>query len=49
MNEGLVTKIFSWGTSPTFSEGTILDWIIGLVFIMMISLLWAQVVNQITD
>jgi hypothetical protein len=47
MQQGLLTKIFSWGTHPSFSEGDTLDWFAGLVVILMISFLWVQVVQQI--
>jgi hypothetical protein len=47
MQQGLLTKIFTWGVHPSFSEGDTLDWLAGLVVILLISLLWSQVVMQI--
>ena len=44
---GLITKILSWGIHPTYSEGTVLDWAAGLVLVVLVSLMWAQVNHMI--
>lgn len=49
MNQGLVTKMISWGTSPTHSESTALDWAAGLVLVLMVSFLWSHVIVQIVE
>jgi hypothetical protein len=44
---GLVSQILAWGTHPMASEGTIGDWLAGIVLILIASFLWAQVIRQI--
>lgn len=46
---GLVTKIFSWGSSPTYSDTTALQWGAGLVLVLMASFLWSNVIRQVVD
>jgi hypothetical protein len=47
MNQGLLTSIFSWFQHPLSSEGTIGDWLAGLVLVLILAFLWTQVVRQI--
>jgi hypothetical protein len=49
MNNGLISKIFSWGTHPTYSGGTSIQWAAGLVLVLMLAVLWTQVINQVVD
>jgi hypothetical protein len=49
MQQGLLTKIISWGTHPTYSEGTSIDWFAGLILVLLISFLWARVTQQLAE
>lgn len=47
MNDGLITNVLSWGTHPTYSEGTAIEWFWGAVLIFIIAFLWSRVVSEI--
>jgi hypothetical protein len=47
MNQGLLASIFSWGQHPLSSKGTVGNWLAGLVLVLIVAFLWAQVVRQI--
>jgi hypothetical protein len=50
MNQGIITKIFSWITHPSESEdGTVIEWFAGLVLILIVSFLWSTVVRQTVE
>lgn len=46
---GLLSKFFAWGISPLNDDTTIAQWAGGLVFVLVLSFLWATVVKQIVE
>jgi hypothetical protein len=46
MNEGLITKIFSWVSHPLYDDSTLKDWLMGLALILVVAFLWSTVVRQ---
>lgn len=44
---GMLTEMQDWGTHPLNSNGTIFDWLAGVVLILIVAFLWAQVVREI--
>lgn len=46
---GILSKIFSWIDWEPENKMTTLDWFAGLVLIMMVSLLWSHVVQQVVE
>lgn len=49
MNSGILSKILNWVEHPTFSEGTPVEWMAGLVFVLLASFLWATVVRATVE
>jgi hypothetical protein len=47
MGNGLIGKIFSWGSSPTYSDSTTSTWLAGLGLVIVLAFLWATVVRQV--
>ena len=47
MNQGLVGNVLSWGTHPTYSEGTAAEWFWGAALILVIAFLWTRVLREI--
>jgi hypothetical protein len=47
MNQGLIGKIFSWGSSPTYSDTTVQVWLYGLALVLILAFLWSTVVKQV--
>lgn len=43
----LFTELFSWGSHPAYSEGTVIEWLAGLVLVIVAALLWKQVTDSI--
>ncbi|MGC9293473.1 MAG: hypothetical protein ACP5EP_12270 [Acidobacteriaceae bacterium] len=46
---GPLTDVFGWITSPSKDNTTIDYWLIGLVAILALSFLWAEVVDTIGE
>jgi hypothetical protein len=50
MGNGIITKIFGWITHPTIdTETEPIDWLAGLVVVLILSFLWSRVVKQIVE
>jgi hypothetical protein len=50
MEQGLVSKIFSWGSSASYSDTTTQQWLAGLALVLILAFLWSTVVRQtVTD
>ena len=47
MNDGLIGKMFSWGTSANYSDTTVDVWLYGLAFVLVLAFLWSTVVRQV--
>jgi uncharacterized membrane protein len=47
MGNGLLGKIFTWGTSANYSDTTTEVWLAGLGFILVLAFLWSTVVRSI--
>lgn len=47
MNNSLVGKLFSWGSSVNYSDTTVEVWLAGLALILVLAFLWSTVVNQV--
>jgi hypothetical protein len=47
MNQGLIGKIFSWGSSPSYSDTTVSVWLYGLLLVLILAFLWSTVVRQV--
>lgn len=47
MNDSLVGKIFSWGSSPSYSDTTVSVWLYGLALVLILAFLWSTVVRQV--
>lgn len=45
--DGLLGKIFSWGTSANYSDTTASVWLAGLALVLILSFLWSTVVRQV--
>lgn len=43
----MLRKIFSWGSSPTYSDTTVQTWLAGLALILILSFLWSTVVRDV--
>jgi hypothetical protein len=48
-NQSLIGKIFAWGTSASYSDTTVQQWLMGLAFILVLAFLWSLVVKQIIE
>ena len=49
MDEGLISKTFSWLAHGKYSETTLQEWLMGLVLILIIAFLWSTVVRQVVE
>lgn len=50
MGNGIISKIFGWITHPTIdTETEPVDWLAGLVVVLILSFLWSRVVKQIVE
>ena len=47
MNDSLVGKVFSWGTSANYSDTTLEVWLMGLALILVLAFLWSTVVRDV--
>jgi hypothetical protein len=47
MKESLLGKIYSWGTSATYSDTTIGVWLAGLALVLILAFLWSTVVRDV--
>lgn len=47
MNQGLIGKIFSWGSSPSYSDTTVSVWLSGLALVLVLAFLWSTVVRDV--
>jgi hypothetical protein len=45
--DGVIGKIFSWGTSANYSDTTVSVWVAGLALVLILSFLWSTVVRQV--
>lgn len=43
----LLGDILAWGASPTYSAGTVKQWLAGVVLILIVSFLWTMVLREI--
>jgi len=47
---GIIAKSLAWITHPTFDTDTDpMDWIYGLVLILIVAFLWSRVVKQVVE
>lgn len=46
---GIISKIFDWGTHPSYDSSTTTQWAAGLIVILIVSFLWSTVVNSFGD
>jgi hypothetical protein len=47
---GMISKIFGWIAHPTFDTDTDpTDWLLGLVFVVILAFLWSRVVRLTTE
>lgn len=44
---GLISKLFSWGSSASYSDTTAQTWLAGLAIVLVIAFLWATVVRDV--
>lgn len=47
MGNGLLGKIFQWGTSATYSDTTVSIWLAGLALVLIAAFLWSTVVRDV--
>lgn len=47
MDESLVGKVFSWGSSANYSDTTIEVWLLGLALVLALAFLWSTVVRDV--
>lgn len=45
--KGLISQTLRWLTHPAYSEGSIGEWLAGLVLLLILSFLWATTLRQI--
>ena len=43
----LIGDVLQWGTHPSYSKGTVSQWLAGTVLILIVSFLWAMVLREI--
>ncbi len=48
MGNGLLGKLFSWGTSANYSDSTTEVWLAGIGLVLILAFLWSTVVRSIT-
>jgi hypothetical protein len=48
MGNGLIGKLFNWGTSANYSDTTTEVWLAGLGLVLILAFLWATVVREVT-
>ena len=44
---GLLGKVFAWGTSANFSDTTTQVWLYGLALMLVLAFLWSTVVRAV--
>jgi hypothetical protein len=44
--QGLIGKMFSWGTSASYSDTTVETWLAGLALVLILAFLWSTVVRD---
>jgi hypothetical protein len=47
MGNGLLGKLFTWGTSASYSDTTTETWLAGLGLVLVLAFLWATVVRTV--
>lgn len=47
MEQGVIGKIFSWGSSPSYSDSTVQEWLGGLGVVLVLAFLWSTVVRDV--
>ena len=47
MGNGLIGKMFQWGTSASYSDTTVSIWLAGLALVLIASFLWSTVVHDV--
>lgn len=47
MNGGLLSGVLSWGLHPSYSKGTVSEWLWGMVLIIIVAFLWTMVLREI--
>lgn len=46
-SSGLIGKLFSWGTSASYSDTTVQTWLAGLALVLILAFLWSTVVRSV--
>ncbi len=47
MQNGLITKIFHWGSSANYSDTAPQVWLLGLGLVLVLAFLWSTVVRDV--
>jgi hypothetical protein len=47
MNGGLISGVLQWGAHPSYSKGTITQWLAGLMLVLILAVLWGFVLKEI--
>lgn len=43
----LLQGVLQWGTHPSYSKGTVSQWLAGTVLILIVAFLWTMVLREI--
>lgn len=49
MEKGIVSQIIDWITHPYYSEESVTFWALGLVVILAVSFLWAEIPRKLVE
>jgi hypothetical protein len=49
MGNGLLGKIFAWGTNASYDNSTVQQWLAGLAVVLILAFLWSTVVRQVVE
>lgn len=44
---GIISKIFDWGSHPSYDDSTAMQWGAGIIIIVILAYLWSTVVNRV--
>lgn len=45
--KNLFGDVFSWGSHPVYGDGTTVEWLAGLILVLIVAMLWKQVADSI--